>query len=164
MGTYEMFKMHDSMAVFLAVSVLYFVSLAMPFEYASKVAGIMAQGVTLTGAFGTFMVLKSQNVDFTGALAVFLALSVVSAIAVLSGVQCVPDPRQCKETVHLHAIIFTSAFTVGSAAYLGYVLASMAGFPLWAAIAISLVFAPMAMTTLAPLAMKSISLAVDKLA
>lgn len=156
--------MRLSTSVFLAVSVLYFASFALPFEYAHKVAGGMAQAVTLTGAFATFALLKANRLDLTSALAAFAVLSTLSAMIVMAGAQCIPDPSQCKDTLHLHGIIFSAAFTMGAAAYLGYLAGTMLGLPAWATIAAAVLSAPVLMSAMLPVAMRSITLVVDKLA
>lgn len=155
--------MQTGVAVFLAVSVVYFAAFALPFEYAQKVAGGLAQATTLTGAVATFLVLKSYGVDGAGALAVFAAFSVMSAMAVLAASQCMSRPHECRETMHLHAVIFASGFAMGAAGYLSYVVGVWMGLPMWAIIALAVTCAPLLSTVMHPFLMRAVSTLVERL-
>ena len=158
--------MQTSLAVFLATTVIYFVSTLLPFKASQQSVGWAAQATMATGVVATFMVMKAQRLTMVQAALVFACFALIAGTAVLVSSACLVQKNkwQCEHLLPLHTVLFSSAFLTGSAAYIGYGLGSALGMPLWATIVASIVFAPFAMAVATPLASKAVTQVCNQLA
>lgn len=134
--------MDTSLAVFLAFTVIYFGSLAMPFQVRTKMVGWSAQATTITGAVATFMLMLSRNVGILPASAVLALMTLVATLSAMSIVSCM-ERAQCQESLNVHALVFSTSFLSGAAAYIGFLASSGTGFPLWVSVVAAICFAPL---------------------
>lgn len=147
--------MQTSVAVFLAFTVIYFAAVVMPFDVSLKALGWTAQATSITAAVATFMTMQSHKFSLTSASVLLLCLTIVSTIAAVAILLCV-HRQQCQDTFPVHALVFSTGFLSGAAAYVAYLVGNAVGLPLWATIVASIVFAPTYIAYIMPLISKSI--------
>jgi len=147
--------MQTSLAVFLAFTVIYFGSVVMPFDVATKAIGWTAQATSLTAAVATFMLMRSYKFTLGPAALLLLCLTIVATLAATAIVLCV-QKQQCQQTMPVHALVFSSGFLSGVAAYVGYLLGSALGLPAWATIVTAISFTPIYITFVMPFVAKRV--------
>lgn len=145
--------MQTSVAVFLAFTVIYFGSVVLPYDVASKAIGWTAQATSLTAAVATFMLMKSYKFTLAPAALLLLCLTVVATLAATAIVLCV-HKEQCQQSFPLHALVFSSGFLSGVAAYVGYLFGAALGLPVWATIVGAISFAPVYIAFVMPFVAK----------
>lgn len=153
--------MQTSTAVFLAFAVIYFGSVVLPFEAAATARGWTANAASLAAAVATFFAMKSHRLGATHAAAVLACMTLVAALAAMAVVLCVQKNR-CGTQLPVHALVFSSGFLSGAAAYLGFLLGAAVGLPAWAAIVLAVVSAPLYITHVMPRAALAVNSAFDR--
>lgn len=153
--------MHLSVAVFLAFTVIYFASVALPAEQSMKAVGWTAQATSLTAAVATFFALQSHKTRLLPASSVLLAAIVVSVLVAMAFVRCA-NQDGCEPALSMHGMVFSSGFLTGTAGYVGFTLAIMIGLPAWASIVVAVMFSPVVVAFLMPFMAKHITQAVEK--
>lgn len=155
--------MQTAAAVFLAFAVIYFGMLALPAEHTHRWLGYSAQAVHVSGAVATFAAMYAHRLGPLSSAAVFAALGVLTALAALGMTQCWDKVSGCQDGLPMHAVVFTSGFLTGAAAYLGFGLASLVGMPLWATIVATALLAPVLLTVVLPVVTRTTNQAYKKL-
>ena len=133
--------MQTSVAVFLAFTVIYFGTVVLPFDVATQAVGWTAQATAVAAAVATFTVMKSRKFSLGPAALLLLCMTVVSILAATAIVLCV-QRKQCQQSLPVHSLVFSTGFMSGMAAYVGFLIASAVGLPMWATIVIAVMCAP----------------------
>ena len=138
--------MHISVAVFLALTVIYAGTFVLPYDLGAKALPFASEAASASCAVATFFIVKSGNM---GLASVALLLAAATAFVALSGLAtlaCTTRQRPCSKTQAgfvAHSLLFSSPIMVGTAAYFAYAVGSMAGLPLWAAVVAAVVLTPL---------------------
>lgn len=155
--------MQTSVAVFLAMTVIYFGSFALPAEYSQKAVGWAAQATAGTGAVATFMVMYARKVGLGTSVLLLFAASVLSVLSAMATLACV-ESKKCSPTFPVHTLVFSGSVLTGVSAFTGFLLGTTIGLPLWAAIVVSIALTPIFITTVLPAVGGGVKAVVDKLA
>lgn len=153
--------MQTATAVFLAFLVIYAGTLVAPFEVSTQIVGWSAQAVSMTGAVATFMMLKTRGFDVGMTALVLAGMTVVTTLSAMAIAYCIMN-RQCQSTVAVHSTVLSVGSLAGTAAYLGFLISSRAGLPLWAAVVVALASAPLFIGFLMPQAARGIEAALAR--
>lgn len=153
--------MQTSLAVFIAFTALYFASLAMPFQVAERATGWAAQATTLSGVVATFMLMQSHRLGLGRSTLVLATFTLVTALAALAVGMCVKR-KSCDPSFPVHTLVFSTSFLAGAAGYIGFVLGTSAGLPLWATIVAVVMLTPVFIAFTLPLTAKSVNFMLDK--
>lgn len=154
--------MQTSVAVFLSLAVIYFSLLVVPSEFAQKYTGWAAQAVSLSGAVATFMLMRSHKLGYVQGAVVLTGMALVVTLAGLAVAACVKR-KKCQQSFPVHTLVFSSGFLSGAAAYVGYLLGVAVGLPVWATIVVSVVFAPVFITTAMPVLVRGVNSMLNKM-
>lgn len=136
--------MHTSVAVFVALTVIYAGTLVLPYDLSAKTMQFAAQAATIACAVATFFVLKSSKMGVGPVALVLAAATSFVALAGLAAMTCPPGKCQKYRTLFVaNSLLFSTSIMTGSAAFLAYTVGSVVGLPAWAAIVASVVLTPL---------------------
>lgn len=126
-----------SVSVFAAFVALYAASVATR----AREVGWVAQATSITGAVATYMVMAQRQFALLPSLGIVGAMVIVWTIATMPSR---PSPLPA------HVAVFSGAFLGGAAAYVASVVATAVGLPVWAALFVTIVAAPLFLAYVLP--------------
>lgn len=153
--------MHTSVAVFLSFVVIYFGAAVLPFEMSESTVGWLSQAVSITGAVATFITMQSYKAGMGHAAIVLAVATFIAVLAALAVISCRQNPN-CQATLPVHSLVVSSGFVTGSAAYIGFLVGSLVGLPLWATLVASIAFAPLYIGTIMPFVADGVTRLLDR--
>lgn len=136
--------MHTSVAVFIALTVIYAGTLVLPADLSAKTLQFTGAAASTSCAVATFFVLKASNLGVGAVALVLVAATAMVSMTALAMATCSTSGCRQYQTMYVsNSLLFSSSITTGTAAYLGYLVASLVGLPVWAAIVVSVLLVPM---------------------